>query len=34
MIAAIAITQRATLATRNVRHFDDVDVPIVNPWKD
>jgi predicted nucleic acid-binding protein len=32
MIAGIALAQRATLATRNVRHFDDLDVPVVNPW--
>ena len=32
MIAGIALVQRATLATRNVRHFDDLDVPVVNPW--
>jgi toxin FitB len=32
MIAGIALAQRATLATRNVRHFDDLSVPIVNPW--
>jgi len=32
MIAGIALAQRATLATRNVRHFDDLGVPVVNPW--
>ncbi len=32
MIAGIALAQRATLATRNVRHFDDLSVPVVNPW--
>jgi predicted nucleic acid-binding protein len=31
-IAGIAIARRATLATRNVRHFDDLDIPVVNPW--
>lgn len=31
-IAGIAITRRATLATRNTRHFKDLKVPIVNPW--
>ncbi|MDO8958395.1 MAG: type II toxin-antitoxin system VapC family toxin [Rhodocyclaceae bacterium] len=31
-IAGIALARRATLATRNVRHFDDLSVPIVNPW--
>ncbi len=33
MIAGIALAQRATLATRNVRHFDDLNVPIVDPWR-
>ena len=32
MIAGIALAQRATLATRNVRHFDDLRVPVVDPW--
>ena len=31
-IAGIAIARRATLATRNVRHFEDIDIPVVNPW--
>jgi predicted nucleic acid-binding protein len=33
MIAGIALAQRATLATRNVRHFADLRVPVVDPWK-
>lgn len=33
MIAGIVLEQRATLATRNVRHFDDVGVTVVNPWQ-
>jgi hypothetical protein len=33
MIAGIALSQRATLATRNVRHFDDLSVPVVDPWR-
>jgi predicted nucleic acid-binding protein len=33
MIAGIAMAQRATLATRNVRHFDDIGVPVVDPWQ-
>lgn len=33
-IAGIALARRATLATRNVRHFDDLSVPVVNPWTD
>ena len=32
MISGIALAQRATLATRNVRHFDDLTVPVVDPW--
>ncbi len=34
MIAGIVIARRATLATRNIRHFDDLPVPVVNPWSD
>ncbi len=33
MIAGIALAQRATLATRNVRQFDDLSVPVVDPWQ-
>ena len=32
-IAGIALARRATLATRNVRHFDDLTVPVINPWE-
>jgi len=32
MIAGIAIVNRATLATRNTRHFADLPVPVVDPW--
>lgn len=32
MIAGIALAQHATLATRNTAHFDDVSVPLVDPW--
>ena len=32
MIAGIALAQRATLATRNTRHFRDLTVPVVDPW--
>ncbi|MDP1829096.1 MAG: type II toxin-antitoxin system VapC family toxin [Archangium sp.] len=31
-IGGIALARRATLATRNVRHFDDLEVTVVNPW--
>jgi predicted nucleic acid-binding protein len=32
MIAGIALSQNATIATRNARHFDDLRVPVVDPW--
>lgn len=32
MIAGIALTRHATLATRNVSHFDDVSAILVDPW--
>jgi toxin FitB len=31
-IAGIAVARRATLATRNVRHFEGLSTPVVNPW--
>jgi predicted nucleic acid-binding protein len=31
-IAGIALARRAVLATRNVRHFDGLDVSVVSPW--
>jgi predicted nucleic acid-binding protein len=31
-IAGIAIARRATLATRNIKHFGDLKVPVVDPW--
>jgi predicted nucleic acid-binding protein len=31
-IAGIVLARRATLATRNVRHFRDFNVPVVDPW--
>jgi predicted nucleic acid-binding protein len=31
-IAGIALARKASVATRNVRHFEDLRVPIVNPW--
>jgi toxin FitB len=33
MIAGIALALGATLATRNVSHFDDARIEIVNPWQ-
>jgi predicted nucleic acid-binding protein len=32
-IAGIALARRATLATRNVRHFSDLKVPVIDPWR-
>ena len=32
MIAGIALSLNATIATRNVRHFQDLACPVVNPW--
>jgi toxin FitB len=32
MIAGIVLAHHAALATRNTVHFDDISVPIVNPW--
>lgn len=31
-IAGIIIARRAELATRNVRHFSDLNVDVINPW--
>jgi predicted nucleic acid-binding protein len=33
MIAGIALARRATLATRNVKHFEDAGINIVDPGK-
>ncbi len=32
MIAGIVLARHATLATRNTSHFEDLSVPIVDPW--
>ena len=32
LIAGIAQARRATIATRNVTHFEGLDVPLVDPW--
>lgn len=31
-IAGIALSRHAVVATRNVRHFSDLKVPVVDPW--
>jgi predicted nucleic acid-binding protein len=33
MIAGIVLAARATLATRNVRHFEEIAPFLVNPWE-
>jgi predicted nucleic acid-binding protein len=32
MIAGIVLSRRATLATRNIRDFDDIPASFVDPW--
>jgi predicted nucleic acid-binding protein len=32
LIAGIALSRRARLATRNVRDFGDLGVEIIDPW--
>ena len=32
LIAGIAVANRADLATRNVRHFQDLDISVVDPF--
>ena len=34
MIAGICISRGAALATRNIRHFSDLEVELINPWPD
>jgi predicted nucleic acid-binding protein len=34
MIAATALLHGFAVVTRNVRHFEPFDVPIINPWDD
>ncbi len=31
-VAAIARSRGMVLATRNVRHFEDIDIDVVDPW--
>ena len=33
MIAGIVLANRATLATRNTQHFEDLALTAVNPWE-
>jgi predicted nucleic acid-binding protein len=32
LIAGIAISHNASIATRNTRHFLDIPVEVINPW--
>ena len=32
LIAGIALSRRAELATRNIRHFTDLETRVVDPW--
>ena len=32
-IAGIALARRAAIATRNVRHFEGLSVPVIDPWQ-
>ncbi|HET8827582.1 MAG TPA: type II toxin-antitoxin system VapC family toxin [Terriglobales bacterium] len=34
MIAGIALARRASLATRNVSHFADASISVIDPWAD
>ena len=31
-IAGIALARRAAIATRNVRHFSDLKISVIDPW--
>jgi toxin FitB len=33
LIAGIAVSRGAAIATRNVRHFSDLPVAVINPWE-
>ena len=33
MIAGIVLASHASLATRNVKHFEDIAASVVNPWE-
>jgi hypothetical protein len=33
LIAGIVVSRHATLATRNIKHFSDLGVPLINPWE-
>lgn len=31
-VAGIALARKAMLATRNIKDFEDLDIPLVDPW--
>jgi predicted nucleic acid-binding protein len=31
-IAGIALARKASIATRNIRHFEGLGIPLINPW--
>jgi predicted nucleic acid-binding protein len=31
-IAGIALARNATIATRNIRHFEGLGIPLIDPW--
>lgn len=33
LIAGIVLASHATLATRNVKHFEDITSSVINPWE-
>jgi hypothetical protein len=33
MVAGIVLASHAKLATRNVKHFEDIAASVVNPWE-
>jgi predicted nucleic acid-binding protein len=33
LIAGIVVSRRAQLATRNLKHFDDLKVAVIDPWE-
>ena len=32
LIAGIVLSRKAELATRNIRHFSDLDIPVIDPF--
>jgi predicted nucleic acid-binding protein len=32
LIAGIVMSRKAEFATRNLRHFQDLEVPVIDPW--